>query len=69
MKIVRKVGDNGQVTIPKEIRDVMDIEDGDIIEFDIVAVHVRKDEPKKSKRRQAAHYERRDLPRDDGVPA
>lgn len=60
MKIVRKVGDKGQVTIPKEIRDVMDIEDGDIVEFEIVAVHINKD-PKKKRH---AHYERRDLPRD-----
>ena len=42
MKVVRKVGDKGQITIPKEIRDVMDIEDGDIVEFEIVAVHIPK---------------------------
>lgn len=60
MKIIRKVGDKGQVTIPKEVRDVMDIEDGDIVEFEIVAVHVNK----ATHKRHPVNYERRDAPRD-----
>lgn len=39
MKFVRKLGDKGQITVPKEIRDLMELHDGDIVEFQIVNVH------------------------------
>lgn len=39
MKVLKKVGDRGQVTIPKEIRELMEIDDGDIVEFEILAIH------------------------------
>lgn len=40
IKVVRRMGDKGQVTIPKEVRDLMNIHEGDMVEFEIVAVHV-----------------------------
>jgi AbrB family looped-hinge helix DNA binding protein len=39
MKFVRKLNDKGQITVPKEIRDIMSLHDGDIVEFQIINVH------------------------------
>ena len=64
MKIVRKVGDRGQVTIPKEVREVMEIHDGDIVEFELIAVHAKK----KEKRVEPPRAERRN-PGKEAAPA
>lgn len=42
-KIIKKVGDRGQVTIPIEVRELLNIADGDILEFEIIAIHPRRE--------------------------
>jgi AbrB family looped-hinge helix DNA binding protein len=41
-KIIKKIGDRGQVTIPIEVRELLNIADGDILEFEIIAIHPKK---------------------------
>jgi bifunctional DNA-binding transcriptional regulator/antitoxin component of YhaV-PrlF toxin-antitoxin module len=38
MRFLRKVGRRGVLTTPTEVREAMGIEDGDIVEFEIVGV-------------------------------
>lgn len=38
MRFVRKVGQRGIMTLPVELREVMEIQDGDIVEFEILGV-------------------------------
>lgn len=39
MRILRKIGDKGQMTIPKEVRDLLGIEQGDVVQLEVVAVY------------------------------
>lgn len=41
MRFVRKVGRRGILTVPNELRELLEINEGDIVEFDLLAV-VRK---------------------------
>lgn len=38
MRFVRKVNDRGVLTLPTEIREAMGVEDGDIVEFEVLGV-------------------------------
>lgn len=38
MKAIRKVAKSGQIAIPPEILDLMEIEPGDYVEFDIIRI-------------------------------
>lgn len=44
MRFVKKVNDRGVVTLPTEIREALDVEDGDLVEFEVLRV-VRKANP------------------------
>lgn len=44
MRFVKKVANRGQVTLPSDVRDALDVEDGDIVEYEVVAV-VKKRRP------------------------
>lgn len=44
MKFVRKVGKKGSVTIPKELREVLEVHEGDMVEFEVLMVVHPKDE-------------------------
>jgi AbrB family looped-hinge helix DNA binding protein len=37
-RFVRRVYERGKITVPKEFRDLLDVEDGDLVEFEIVGV-------------------------------
>ena len=41
MRFIRKIGTRGILTLPVELREVMDIAEGDLVEFELLAV-VRK---------------------------
>ena len=45
MKMVRRVGERGVVTIPKEARQALGILEGDLVEFEIYAVYPADDRP------------------------
>ena len=38
MRFVRKVNDRGVLTLPFEVREAMDVDEGDIVEFEILRV-------------------------------
>lgn len=57
MRFIKKIAGRGNITLPRDIRDAMAIDEGDIIEFEVVAV-VRKDKPAADDRSQS-----------DGTPA
>lgn len=38
MRFVRKVNDRGVLTLPTEIREAMGVEEGDIVEFEVLGV-------------------------------
>ena len=38
MRFLRKVGRRGVLTTPNEVREVLDIQEGDIVEFEVVGV-------------------------------
>lgn len=38
MRFVRKVNDRGVLTLPTEIREALGVEDGDIVEFEVLGV-------------------------------
>lgn len=38
MRFVRKVGRRGILTVPNELRELLEIQEGDIVEFDLLAV-------------------------------
>lgn len=48
MRFVKKVNERGTVTLPAEIREVLGVEDGDIVEFEVLGV-ARKAKPAASK--------------------
>jgi AbrB family looped-hinge helix DNA binding protein len=62
MKFVRKVGKKGSITIPVELREALDVQEGDIVEFELVAV-VKHTRPANSPRSQ------RQAPSTGGHPA
>ncbi len=43
MRFVKRINDRGTLTLPVEIRDVLGIEDGDIVELEVLRI-VRKAE-------------------------
>ncbi|MGD0952884.1 MAG: AbrB/MazE/SpoVT family DNA-binding domain-containing protein [Methanotrichaceae archaeon] len=51
MKAIRKVAKSGQISIPPEIMEIMKIEPGDYIEFDVISIvhkgqiQVHREEP------------------------
>jgi len=48
MRAIRKVAKSGQVSLPPEIIEVMGIEPGDIIEYEVIKI-VKKASPKMEK--------------------
>jgi AbrB family looped-hinge helix DNA binding protein len=38
MRFLRKIGRRGVLTTPTEVREVLDIHEGDIVEFEVVGV-------------------------------
>lgn len=42
MRFVKKVNERGTVTLPAEIREVLGVEEGDIVEFEVLGVVRRK---------------------------
>lgn len=38
MRFVRKVNDRGVLTLPTEIREALGVEEGDIVEFEVLGV-------------------------------
>lgn len=55
MRFLKKVAGRGNVTLPSDIREAMGIEDGDIIEFQIVGVVRRKDEANRETTQPTGH--------------
>ncbi|MHB1261055.1 MAG: AbrB/MazE/SpoVT family DNA-binding domain-containing protein [Thermoplasmatota archaeon] len=44
MRFLRTIGQKGTLTLPSEIRQVLDVKEGDIVEFEVVGVVQRKGE-------------------------
>jgi AbrB family looped-hinge helix DNA binding protein len=44
MRFVRKVNDRGVLTLPSEVREALDVDDGDIVEFEVLRI-VKKGKP------------------------
>ena len=44
MRFLRTIGQKGTLTLPSEIRQVLDVQEGDILEFEVVGVVRRKAE-------------------------
>ncbi|HUR24874.1 MAG TPA: AbrB/MazE/SpoVT family DNA-binding domain-containing protein [Candidatus Thermoplasmatota archaeon] len=38
MRFLRTIGQKGSLTLPSEIRQVLDVQEGDILEFEVVGV-------------------------------
>ncbi|MEA3137718.1 MAG: hypothetical protein QOC71_1999 [Thermoplasmata archaeon] len=38
MRFLRKLGQRGSLTLPSELREVLSISDGDLVEFEVVGV-------------------------------
>lgn len=38
MRFVRKVNDRGVLTLPSEVREALDVDEGDIVEFEVLRV-------------------------------
>ena len=38
MRFLRKISDRGVLTIPAEIREALDVQEGDIVEFEFVRI-------------------------------
>jgi bifunctional DNA-binding transcriptional regulator/antitoxin component of YhaV-PrlF toxin-antitoxin module len=43
MRFIKRVSDRGTVTLPSDVRRALDVDEGDIIEFDIISIVRRKD--------------------------
>lgn len=37
-RFVKRVGERGVVTLPAEVREVLDVDEGDIVEFEVLRV-------------------------------
>jgi AbrB family looped-hinge helix DNA binding protein len=48
MRFLRTIGQKGTLTLPSEIRQVLDVQEGDILEFEVVGVVRRKAEVEKA---------------------
>ncbi len=48
MRFLKRINDRGTVTLPSELREALDIESGDIVEFEILGVVRRKDGDRKT---------------------
>ena len=42
MRFVRKINERGTLTIPSEVREVLDLKDGDVVDVQIMGVVGRK---------------------------
>lgn len=42
MRFVKKINERGVVTLPADVREVLGVEEGDIVEFDILGVVKKK---------------------------
>lgn len=42
MRFVKRINDRGVVTLPAEIREALDVEEGDIVEFEVLKVIKRR---------------------------
>jgi bifunctional DNA-binding transcriptional regulator/antitoxin component of YhaV-PrlF toxin-antitoxin module len=38
MRFLRKVGQRGSLTLPTELREVLSIDEGDLVEFEVIGV-------------------------------
>ena len=54
MRFLRTIGQKGTLTLPSEIRQVLDVHEGDIVEFEVVSVVQRKGAAKASGRAKKA---------------
>lgn len=43
MRFIKKIVERGNVTIPSDVREALEIDEGDIVEFEIVSVVRRTD--------------------------
>ena len=60
MRFLKKVGGRGTVVLPSDLREALDIHEGDIVEFELIGV---------VRRGQAAAGEPNDSPRDSATSA
>lgn len=42
MRFVKKISERGVLTLPSDIREALEVEDGDIVEFEVLAVVKKK---------------------------
>jgi bifunctional DNA-binding transcriptional regulator/antitoxin component of YhaV-PrlF toxin-antitoxin module len=47
MRFLRKVGQRGSLTLPSELREVLSIDEGDLVEFEVIGV-VRRSADKRT---------------------
>ena len=45
MRFLRKVGQRGSLTLPSELREVLSIDEGDLVEFEVIGVVRRSTKP------------------------
>lgn len=64
MRFVRKVNDRGVLTLPTEIREALGVEEGDIVEFEVLGV-VKKTGRKASRSASSSNVEKMPL---EGTP-
>lgn len=43
MRFVKKVNERGVLTLPSDVREAMGVEDGDIVEFEVLGVVKKRD--------------------------
>jgi AbrB family looped-hinge helix DNA binding protein len=54
MRFIKKILERGTITIPSDVREAMGVDEGDIVEFQIVRIVKRSDEPPANASRAAA---------------
>ena len=64
MRFVRKVNDRGVLTLPTEIREALGVEEGDIVEFEVLGV-VKKTGRKANRSPSSSNVEKMPL---EGTP-
>jgi AbrB family looped-hinge helix DNA binding protein len=42
MRFIKRISDRGTVTLPSDVREALELQDGDIVEFEIVEIVKRK---------------------------
>lgn len=45
MRFIKKILERGTITIPTDVREALGVEEGDIVEFQILRIVKRSDEP------------------------